>query len=191
MKRPLVATASLAALALPLTACSTEAPTPVAVASPLSTTIVPTALPDHKLTLQLDSTRDVQQAVKSVGQQILTSDVKFWQIHEGERLVGALQLATLKSRVNTATSADRNNILSQILVGPSEQIHVHGLPVWTTPTNGASPRAVYIWFGEHDFAVLQLQSHDLDAAKVAESLITDVVTSSAWRALPPQAYGES
>jgi hypothetical protein len=188
MKRTLVATAWLGLL---VSGCSTAAPTPVAVAAPLSSAIVPTALPDHKLTLQLDTTKDVQQAVRSVGQQILTSDVKFWQIHEGERLVGALQLATLKSRVDPARSADRNNILSQILVGPSEQVHLHGLPVWTTPTSDASPRAVYIWFGEHDFGVLQLQSHDIDAARVAESLITHVVTQPAWRALPPQAYGES
>jgi hypothetical protein len=191
MKRCLVATAGLAVLALPLSGCSTAAPTAVTVARPLSATIVPAALPDQKLTLQLDTTQDVQQAVRSVGRQILTSDVKFWQIHEGQRLVGALQLATLKSRVDPARAADRNNILSQILVGASEQVHLHGLPVWTTPTSDASPRAVYVWFGEHDFGVLQLQSHDIDAAKVAESLITHVVTQPTWRALPPQAYGES
>lgn len=188
MRHVVVAAALFATV---VSGCATEAPTPVAVASPLSAAIVPTALPDAKLTLQLDATKDVQQAVASVGRQILTSDVKFWQIHAGERLVGALQLATLKSRVDPSRSADRDNILSQVLVGPSEQIHLHGLPVWTTPTSDASPRALYLWFGEHDFGVLQLQSRDVDATKVAESLITHVVTQPAWHALPPQAYEES
>jgi hypothetical protein len=186
--KKLVLAACLAAL---VSGCATEPPAPVAVASPLSATVVPAALPEHRLTLQLDTTKDVQQAVRSVGSQILTSDVKFWQIHSGERLVGALQLATLKSRVDPAKAADRNTILTQILVGQNEQIHIHGLPVWTTATSSDSPRAVFIWFGEHEFGVLQLQSRDVDATRVAESLITRVVTQPAWQALPPQAYGES
>lgn len=183
---------ALAALAAALVSgCATQAPDPVAVASPLPATVVPASLPQQRLTLQLDTTKDVQQAVRSVGRQILTSDVKFWQIHAGERLVGALQLSTLKSRVDPSRAADRNTILSQVLVGPSEQIHLHGLPVWTTATSADSPRAVYLWFGEHEFGVLQLQSRDVDATPVAEALITHVVTQSAWQALPPQAYGES
>jgi len=178
-------------LATLVAGCATSAPAPVTVASPLSAAVVPAALPEARLTLQLDSTKDVQQAVASVGKQILTSDVKFWQIHDGERLVGALQLSTLKSRVEPSRSADRDNILSQILVGPSEQISMSGLPVWTTPTSDSSPRALYVWFGQHEFGVLQLQSRDVDTTRVAQSLITHVVTQSAWEALPPQAYGES
>jgi hypothetical protein len=171
--------------------CSTSAPTPTQVAPPLSPSIVPASLPAQSLTLQLDLTKDIQQAVTSVGAQNLASDVKFWEIHSGQRLVGALQLATLKSRVNTAQAADRNNIISQILEGSSEEIHINGLPVWTTATSSTSPRALYVWFGNHDFGVLQLQSNVVDASTVSTSLISEVATQPSWQALPPQAYEES
>jgi hypothetical protein len=170
-------------------ACSTAPPRPVTVAPPLPNYIVPAGVPAENITIQADETKDIRQAVQSAGPQILTSDVKFWEIHSGPRLVGALQLSTLKSRVNPAHAADRSNIISQVLLGPSQEIYIDGLPVWTTPSGG-SPRAIYIWFGQHDFGVLQLQAQDVNSSLVSTDVITDIVSHPAWQALPPEDYSQ-
>lgn len=172
-------------------ACSSPVPTPTTVAAPVPASIVPAKLPAESLTLQPNTTREVQQAVRSVGPQLLASSVELWEIHSGDQLIGALQLSTLKSRVHPARSSDRNSVIDQILLGPSEELDIDGLPVWTTPGGAATGRNIYIWFGAHAFGVLQLSSQNVDPSKVANDLITRIATQKAWDALPPQDYQES
>ena len=179
------------AVALTAAACASPVPIPTTVARPVPADIVPPSLPAESLTLQPNTTKEVEQAVRSVGPQLLASSVELWEIHSGARLVGALQLSTLKSRVHPSRVGDRNSVIDQILEGPSEELDIDGLPVWTAPGGAASGRAIYIWFGAHAFGVLQMTPQGVDPSQVANDLITKIATQKAWQALPPQDYQEN
>jgi len=179
--------AALAALLVAGCAGGTAKPK-VAPVVPVPTGIVPGSLPAEKLTLQLDTATEVKQAIASVGPQLLVSDARLWELHFGQRLVGALQLATLKPRVNPAHAADRASIVGQILGAEFHKIQVNGLPVWTVRDDG-SQRAVYVWFGAHEFGVLQLKGASISPGQVADDLIARIAGEPAWQALPPQVYG--
>jgi hypothetical protein len=154
---------------------------------PVVTDMVPTAVESQQLTVDLDETREVRSAVKQVGAQVLVSDARVWNLHHGQRLVGALQLATLKKRVDPREDADRRDIIGQILGGRARQIQVGGVPVWTIPDDGAH-RSIYVWFGGHAFGVLQVKGDDINGGAIADELIHAIATQPAWQALPPQAY---
>ena len=155
--------------------------------TPISTDLVPASLPAQKLTIDLDRSKEVKKAVQSAGPQVLVGDARLWNIHRGQRLVGALQLATLKKRVDPRRATDRQAIISQVLGGRARQIQVDGLPVWTVPDDGAG-RGIYVWFGARSFGVLQLKGTDIQPAAVADALVHQIASRPAWRALPPQAY---
>lgn len=154
---------------------------------PVVTQIVPTAVESQQLTVDLDTTREVRSAVRQVGAQVLVSDARVWNLHRGQRLVGALQLATLKKRVDPRVDADRRDIIGQILGGRAREIEVGGVPVWTIPDDGAH-RGIYVWFGAHAFGVLQVKGDDINGGAIADQLIHAIATQPAWQALPPQAY---
>jgi len=168
-------------------ACGSSRPADVGAPRPVPAFLVPAALPSEGLTIQPNTTLEVRQAIASVGPQLLVSDARLWELHLGAQLVGALQLATLKERIDPAHAADRNAIIGQILPGETEEIDINGLPVWTTPDDG-SDRSLFIWFGAHIFGVLQLKGDGVDPPRVADDLIGHIAAAPAWQALPPQAY---
>ena len=170
-----------------LPACATELKTTAEPVRPVPVGIVPPSLPAEGLTLLPNTSAEVKDAISSVGPQVLVSEARLWEIHLGSRLVGALQVATLKRRVNPADARDRAAVIGQVLQGRRQQITVRGLPVWTTPNDGAS-RAVYVWFGAHAFGVLQLKGEGITPNQVADDLIPQLASQPAWQPLPPQAY---
>lgn len=178
--------AALAAVAV-LSACATGVKTGAEPVRPVPAGIVPSELPGEELTLQPNTSVEVKDAISSVGSQLLVSDARLWELHLQSRLVGALQVATLKRRVDPSKAADRNAVIGQVLEGRRQQIVVKGLPVWTTPNDGAS-RAIFVWFGSHTFAVLQLKGDGISPNQVADDLIPRLASQPAWQPLPPQAY---
>lgn len=177
-----------AAAAIAATGCAARDVVPdTSPVTPISTDLVPASLPAHKLTIDLDRTKEVRNALRSAGPQVLVGDARLWNIHRGQRLVGALQLATLKKRVDPRREKDREAIIAQVLGGRARQIQVDGLPVWTIPDDGAG-RGIYVWFGARSFGVLQLKGTDIQPGAVADALVHQIASQPAWRALPPQAY---
>lgn len=157
---------------------------------PVVTGLVPASLPAQKLTIDLDRSKEVRSAVRSAGPQVLVSDARLWNIHRGQRLVGALQLATLKKRIDPRRAGDRQAIIGQVLGSRAREIQVDGLPVWTVPDDGAG-RGIYVWFGARTFGVLQLKGAEIQPAAVADELVHRIASQPAWQALPPQAYGRT
>jgi hypothetical protein len=151
------------------------------------TDLVPAGLPAHQLTIDADATTDVRDAIAAAGPQLLVGDARMWDIHLGQRLVGALQLSTLRSRVDPRRQEDRDAIVGQALGSRARQVLVRGLPVWTVPDDGAK-RGVYVWFGAHTFGVLQIKGDGVDTGAVADELISHIAAQPGWQALPPQAY---
>lgn len=181
----------LMALALGAGAC---APRTVAIPDegvrPVPVEVVPLALTDHGLTIQRNADKETSDAFTNAGPYVLVSDGAVFELHRGAQLVGALQVSTLKRRVDPSDADDRNAVLSQIIPGAREQIDVDGLPVWAAPRNEGG-RAVYIWFGAHAFGVLQLKGDGLDEEAIATELIGRIATQPAWEPLPPESYEEA
>src|SRR4051794_37574975 len=91
-------------------ACATNLKTVTEPVRPVPGGIVPASLPAEGLTVLPNTSDEVKQAISSVGPQLLVSDARLWEIHLGARLVGALQVATLKRRVDPVSAKDRNAV---------------------------------------------------------------------------------
>ncbi len=185
---------ALAVLALTaLGACAGTATTKPEVVRVVPAAIVPADLPGNGLTVLPSTSNEVTTGEKAQGPRLLVGDTKLWELHLGQRLVGALQLSTLRRRVNPAKAADRDAIIGQIVGVRVQRLTFKGLRVWgngnTTAKSGATDRAIYVWFGAHTLAVLQLKGADIAPPKVAAELIPKIASQPAWQALPPSAFG--
>jgi hypothetical protein len=182
---------ALAASVVALASCSACAPrTPQVDRSPIvpvDAALVPATTTGPELTVDLDTTTEVRDAVKSVGPQVLVSDAQMWDIHHGQRLVGALEVATLKKRVDPRRQDDRDRIIGQILGSHTRQIQVDGLPVWTILDDGTA-RQVFVWFGARNFGVLQVKGEGINPGQIADVLIRQIASKPAWHPLAPQDY---
>jgi hypothetical protein len=189
IRRPLTSIAVAAAIALgggcaPGLDDRAEAPLPV----PLE--IVPAALPTGALTLHLNDDPDTNDAFKTAGPTSLVGEGKVWEIRDGARLVGAVELATLKRRVNPGVEKDRRAILGQILPGATERIDLAGQPVWTAKADGAA-KAIYVFFGAHILGIVQLKGKGIQPSAISADLINRITAQPAWGALPPEAFVDS
>lgn len=149
--------------------------------------LVPANTTGDNLTVDLDTTTEVRDAMRSVGPQVLVSDARMWDIHHGQRLVGALELATLKPRVDPRRPDDRDRIVGQILGSHTRQIQINGLPVWTVLNDGTA-RQIFVWFGARNLGVLQIKGDGVNPGPIADDLIRRIVSQPGWHALAPQEY---
>jgi hypothetical protein len=154
---------------------------------PVDVTLVPTKTAEQDLTVDLDTTTEVRSALRSVGPQVLVSDVRMWDIHHGQRLVGALELATLKRRVDPRRADDRDRIVGQILGSHTRELQINGLPVWNVLNDGTA-RQIFVWFGARNLGVLQVKGDGFNPGQIADDLIRRIVSKPAWHALAPQDY---
>jgi hypothetical protein len=150
-------------------------------------TLVPAKTAEQNLTVDLDTTTEVRDAIKSVGPQVLVSDARMWNIHHGQRLVGALELASLRKRVDPRRPDDRDRIVGQILGSHTRLLQINGLPVWTVVNDGTA-RQIFVWFGARNLGVLQIKGDGVNAGQIADDLIRRIVSQPGWHALAPQDY---
>ena len=135
------------------------------------------------LVIQPNESEEIGVAFRSVGPRSLVAEGRVWEVRQGERLVGALQLATLKPRADTRKEDDREAIHRILPTEPAE-LDFFGTPVYLSKDG---QRSVFLWFGRQVFGVLQLKG-DLDAEAVADELITVVLQDDTWPGLPPEAF---
>ncbi len=189
MRRVVLALAAAVTMAA-LAGCAGGASKKAEAARPVPVEIVPTDLTELGLTLQPNTDKETADAFSTAGPLSLVGEGKVWEVRAADRLVGALELATLKVRVNPGKVEDRNAILGQILPGANERIEVQGQPVWTAK-GGGSNRAVFVFFGAHILGVLQLKGKGLDIEKISSGLIGRVSSQPLWDALPPESFDEA
>lgn len=129
--------------------------------------------------------RATVRAFADAGDRSLQADAKLWELRQGDRLVGALQITTVVPKLDLAFEEDRTSLLRQIMPGTVNQLEVGEQPVWVTASND---KVTYLWFGKGLFQVLQLKGSRLEP----EQVLTDVVTfqegTKAWEPLPPEVY---
>ena len=172
---------AVALVALTLAACGDgsgpgigERPLPVAVE------LAPTTVVGDELQLYESTAEEVVGAFANAGEESLVADGRLWEIRKGARLVGALQISTVKPKIDLAEARRRDAIVADILVGTYDRIRVGDVEVYTSAAND---KVVYLWFGESLFEVLQLKGDELDHEQVLADVIEHQDGLDAWRPL--------
>jgi hypothetical protein len=142
--------------------------------------MVPTAIASGGIKLYPKEDPDTRKAFAGGGQKTLVSDARLWELRQGDRLVGALQVATVMPKLKLAKAAHRDAVLHQILPGNVGEIDVGDTHVWVAAAND---KVVYVWFGTNTFEVLQLKGSKLSPEDVLTQLLTFQSTSPAWKPL--------
>ena len=154
-------------IALLLAACgrsaATEAPPPK-----VPVALVPKSIQRGTLKLYENKSPTTQKAFRHGDPHVLVGDGRLWEIRDHQRLVGALEIATVKSSVGLRSSKVRKSIVTDVMPGRVDELSVGDVTVYATSSND---KVVYMWFGKKLFEILQLKGSTLDP----EGLLTDVV----------------
>jgi hypothetical protein len=141
--------------------------------------LVPPSLTTGGLAVSEDG--QAKEAFAQLEDDALIADGRLWQIRQGERLVGTLQVSTMKTKVDLTDADQRRSIVNHILPGPKQEIEIRGLAVATSEAND---KTVFVWFGRDLFELLQVKSTTIDPEAVVDELIAFQAESRAWKALP-------
>lgn len=119
----------------------------------------------------------------NAGERSMVSDGRVWEIRRADRLVGALQVTTVLPAVDLAQESVRSTIVRQIIPGAQTRIRIDGIEIYTAVLND---KAVFVWFGEGIYEVLQIKDRQLedDYEAVAADIIRHQATTPAWKPLP-------
>jgi hypothetical protein len=140
------------------------------------------------IVVQPNTAKEITDALASPGPKSLVVEARMWELRKGDRLVGALQVATLDSRrVDTALAEDRDAIRSQILAGDPSELAIADLPVWSVKDGD---RVLDVWFGRQVLCVLQVKEKDIDHEDALTELVTAIANAKDWPELPPEAFEE-
>lgn len=132
------------------------------------------------LELYESTSEETVGAFANAGEESLVSDGRLWEVRKGARLVGALQISTVKEKVDLAEADRRDAIVENVLVGSYDRIRVGDVEVYTSAAND---KVVYLWFGESLFQVLQLKGDELDHEQVLADIVEHQDGLEAWRPL--------
>jgi len=135
------------------------------------------------LTMQPNTSKDVQRAFKSVGPTSLVKEGRVWEVRQGDRLVGLLEIASISRRADTRKEEDRKAMRRQILTGEPTELDFSGVPVYQTTDGQLS---TFVWFGRQLLGTLTLKGVDADA--VSNDLVTRIVQSRHWPELSPDDF---
>ena len=186
MRRPVRAVVAVAFAAATFGACGGDEPVETSAPPPsVPDAVVPTALEGGKIELHENLAEETVQAFANGGEMSLVADGRLWELRQGARLVGALQVSTVVDRIDLKKSEDRRSMLRQVLPGNLNQLLVNDVPVWATEAND---KVVYMWFATGTFQVLQLKGSQLDSEAILNEVIAHQRGSEDWLPLPPEAY---
>jgi hypothetical protein len=140
------------------------------------------------LKLYESTTKETVGAFANAGEESLVADGRLWEIRKGARLVGALQIASVKTKVDLAQARRRDAIVDEVLIGSYDRIRVGDVEVYTSAAND---KVVYLWFGESLFEVLQLKGDELDHEQVLADVIEHQDGLKSWRPLAVDVEAET
>ena len=173
--KPLPALAAL----LAAVACGGSKPAPPA---PVPLALAPTAVLSNSLHFYPNTAPDTLAAFRQNAHDALISDGKLWEIRRADRLIGTLEIATVKHDVNLAKSSVRDNFTKPILIGAVSDIRLSGQEVATVQSDDGV--ATIVWFGRGLFEVLQLKDTVVTPPQLAQAIIQYQQTRPEWSPLP-------
>jgi hypothetical protein len=170
----------LAAFALLLVAaCGSD---PVAAPRPVPTALAPKAVIGGSLGLHLNDKAATQAAFSQGGKDSLIDQGQLWEVRRKDRLVGTLQIATVRPDVDLSKRDVREQFTSPILVGGRSDIRVRGQEVSQVETE--SGLSTLIWFGKGLFLVLQVKDTLVGGPQLAQAIIEHQQSRTEWEPLP-------
>lgn len=142
----------------------------------------------HNLALHPNTAPATVDAFANAGEQSLVADGRLWEIRRADRLVGTLQITTVVDKVDLRRAENRDKIVRQILSGSVVRLRIEGVEVFHATSGGG--KAVYIWFGDGIFEVVQLRDRQLEEIDGYTDVVTDIIrhqaTVPAWKPLPAE-----
>lgn len=179
MNRGLVA-AAVAVTMLGAAACGRGAEQTLAAPMPVPAGVVPDSVHDDKLSFYENDSDDVRHAFGNT-RDSLAADGRAWDLRKADRLIGFLQVTTVKPSVDLSQEKYRNQVLAA-LTGAVDRITIDETMVWFTRSND---RATYLWFGKDIYAILSIKANEqgIDIDKVITDLVRHVASSDNWRPL--------
>jgi hypothetical protein len=162
-----------------LTACGSE---PVAAPVPVSTTLVPATVLGGTLGVHLNTAAATEAAFRQGAKDSLIHDGRLWEVRRKDRLIGTLQIATVKPKVDLGEADNRDDFTSPILVGARSDIRLRGQEVSLVETEGGL--STLVWFGKGLFVVLQVKDTLVSGPDLAQEFITYLQSREEWEPLP-------
>ena len=104
----------------------------------------------------------------TAGGNSMVADGRLWQLRQGPTLVGTLEIATFKPKVNLRDYSERQQLISLIMPGAFLTTQVGRVQVFTTSTPNLD---LYLWFGRQLFEVMQVRTSGVDAKAVLQAVI--------------------
>jgi hypothetical protein len=147
------------------------------------TSLVPAAIPSGGIKLFPNTDRETVKALASAGAHSLVADARLWELRQGERLVGALQIATVVPKLDLTRRENRQSVVRQIMPSTVSELTVANIDVAVTSAND---KVVYLWFSQGMFQVLQLKGSKLAPEEVLTQILAYQTASDAWKALPKE-----
>jgi hypothetical protein len=155
---------------------------PAAAPRPVPATLAPKAVLGGSLGLYLNSAPGTEKAFREAGKDSLIDHGQLWEIRRKDRLVGTLQIATVKSDVNLAKHDVREEFAAPILVGARSDIRVLGQEVNQVENEGGL--STFVWFGKGLFLVLQAKDQVVTGVDLAQAIIEYQQSRPEWEPLP-------
>ena len=152
--------------ALLLSACGKEA---VATPRPVPTVLAPKTVMGGSLGLHLNTMPGTRKAFSGGGEETLIDQGQLWEIRRKDRLIGTLQISTVKPDVDLAEREVREQFTAPILVGARNDIRVLGQEVNQIENEGGL--STLIWFGKGLFLVLQVKDQVVAGPQLAQAII--------------------
>src|SRR5579884_3715317 len=104
----------------------------------------------------------------NAGSSSMVADGRLWQIRTSSTLVGTLEIATFKPKVDLYKKSERQQIISLVMPGSFITTTVDGVQVATSPTPDVN---LYLWFGKQMFEVLQARTKGVDPKALLGAII--------------------
>ena len=179
MTRLPLALAAPVLAALLLSGCGEDA---VAAPRPVPTALAPASVLGNSLTLHLNTAPGTVAAFKQGKKDSLIDEGQLWEIRRKDRLIGTLQIATVKSDVDLSKRKVREQFTSPILVGARSDIRLLGQEV--NMVEGEGGLSTLVWFGKGLFLVLQVKDQLVTGPDMAKALIEHEQSRTEWQPLP-------
>lgn len=170
----------LLVVALLFGACSTgEAVT----APPLRVdpALAPKAVVGGTLKLYENQQKATLDAFRKAGPTSLVDDGRVWEIRRVDRLVGTLQISTLREDVDVSRDETRSLIVREVIPESDSRIRVERVEVHAVTS---LDKTVYVWFGKRMYEVLILKGLEgADPEGVLSDMLKHQATVSSWEPL--------
>jgi hypothetical protein len=151
------------AATIALASCGSEPP--ARISAPIAPGLIPASVSPG---LALREYGPARKRFAAAGDVSLVDTGRLYELRDGDRLVGSLEVATLLPDVNTFGNK-RKSLLQQLLNNaPYEVTTIDSVQVAAIR---ARNHATYVWFGDHLLEVLQIRDEQIDPNVVVGALI--------------------